>query len=245
MPIAVVIPAYNEAATLSTIVRRTLEYIDHVVVVDDGSNDDTATQAATAGAVVLRQSKNQGKGAALWRGMCYVMNQGAKAIITLDADGQHCPEDIPRLVAAHKNQTDRVIIAARLKNRECAPPLRRFANQTADFWVSWAAGCPIQDSQSGFRLYPAALIRALPPPHGWRQGFVFESEALIEAAYHNFFPVAVSVKTIYPEIARSSHYLPWRDTSRIVVMVAGKLLKRGMYPIGLLRSLALIPIQRT
>ncbi len=242
MTVAVVIPAYNEAATIADIVRRARQQIEPVIVVDDGSRDDTAAQAEASGAVILRQTTNQGKGASLWRGMHYAVEQGAEAIVTLDADGQHRPEDIPKLLAAWQRWPGRPIIAARLEHRECAPPLRRFANGMADFWVSWAAGCPISDTQSGFRLYPAEFLRRATGPEKGRHGFAFESALLIQAGYWRCYPKVVAIETLYPTQARPSHYRPWRDTLRIVNLVAWSLLKRGMYPVGLLRSLRLLPL---
>ncbi|MCP5195612.1 MAG: glycosyltransferase family 2 protein [Gammaproteobacteria bacterium] len=240
MSIAIVIPAYNEAATIADIAGRARQQSETVIVVDDGSGDDTADQAEATGAYVLRQPLNRGKGAALWRGMQAALAGGADAVITLDADGQHDPEDIPKLLEAHRRQPDRLIIAARLEHRERAPPLRRFANGMADFWVSWAAGCPIRDTQSGFRLYPAALLRKLSPLRNERRGFVFESELLIRAAQHGHYPASVAIATVYPAQGRPSHYRPWRDTLRITAMVAWELIKRGLYPLGLLRSLGLL-----
>ncbi len=240
--IAVVIPAYNEAATIAGIVHRARQQIETVLVIDDGSGDDTAAQAEQAGAKVLRQPVNQGKGAALWRGMQEALALGAAAVISLDADGQHRPEDIPKLLEAWRRQPDRLIIAARLECRESAPRLRRFANGMADFWVSWAAGYPIRDTQSGFRLYPAAFLRKLTPPRNSGCGFVFESALLIQATHCGYPPAAVVIETLYLPQSRLSHYQPWRDTWRITVMVAKELLKRGLYPLGLLRSLGLWPV---
>jgi glycosyltransferase involved in cell wall biosynthesis len=242
MPVTVVIPAYNEAATIANIVRRARQYVATVMVVDDGSRDDTAEQAQAAGARVMRQPVNRGKGAALWRGMQDALAQGANAVITLDADGQHCPEDIPKLLEAYRRQPDNLIIAARIEHRDRAPPLRRFANGMADFWVSWAAGCPIRDTQSGFRLYPAVLLRKLPPLKNDRHGFVFESELLIQAAHQGYYPAMVAIATLYHSQGRSSYYRPWRDTLRIIAMVAWELVRRGLYPLGLLRSLGLWPL---
>lgn len=242
MTVSVVMPAYNEAATIAEIVRRARQQIERVIVVDDGSGDDTAAQAEASGAVVLRQATNRGKGASLWRGMHYAVERGADAVITLDADGQHRPEDIPKLLAAHRRWPGRPIIAARLERRECAPPLRRFANGMADFWVSWAAGCPIADTQSGFRLYPAELLRRVAGPEKGRRGFAFESALLIEAGRQGRYPLAVAIETIYHPHGRPSHYRPWRDTLRIVDLVARSLFRRGMYPVGLLRSIRLLPL---
>ena len=240
MAMIVVIPAYNEAATIAGIVHRARQQVTTVLVIDDGSSDDTAAQAESAGATVLRQPDNQGKGAALWRGMQAALALDAKAVITLDADGQHRPEDIPKLLDAWRRQPDRLIIAARLAHRESAPRVRRFANGMADFWVSWAAGYPIRDTQSGFRLYPAALLQKLPPPPSAGCGFVFESALLIQATHCGYLPTAVVIEALYLPQSRQSHYRPWRDTWRITVMVAKELLKRGLYPLGLLRSLGLL-----
>ena len=242
MTVAVVIPAYNEAATIADIVRRARQQVERVIVVDDGSGDDTAARAEAAGAVVLRQADNRGKGASLWRGMRYAVERGADAVVTLDADGQHRPEDIPKLLAASRRWPGRPIIAARLERRAAAPPLRRFANGMADFWVSWAAGCPIPDTQSGFRLYPTEFLRRATGPEKGRRGFAFESALLIQAGRQRRYPEVVAIETIYPAHARPSHYRPWRDTLRIVDLVAWSLLKRGFYPAGLLRSLRLLPL---
>ena len=242
MTVAVVIPAYNEAATIADIVRRARDQTEKVIVVDDGSRDDTAARAEEAGAEVLRQAANQGKGASLWRGMRYAVERGAAAVIALDADGQHRPEDIPKLLTAHRHWPGRPIIAARLERRECAPPLRRFANGMADFWVSWAAGCPIPDTQSGFRLYPAEFLRRADGPEKGRRGFAFESALLIQAGRQGRYPIAVAIETIYYPQGRPSHYRPWRDTLRIVGLVARSLFGRGMYPAGLPRSLRLLPL---
>ena len=242
MAIAVVIPAYNEAATIAAIVHRARRQVEPVIVVDDGSRDATAVQAEAAGAVVVRQPTNQGKGASLWRGMQTALAQGAEAVITLDADGQHRPEDIPKLLDARQRWPDCPILAARLTCREAAPPLRRFANGMADFWVSWAAGCPIPDTQSGFRLYPAEFLRQASGPEPERRGFAFESALLMQAGRQRRYPKVVVIETIYHPQGRPSHYRPWRDTLRIVDLVAWSLLRRGLYPLGLLRSLRLLPL---
>ncbi|MFO1433504.1 MAG: glycosyltransferase family 2 protein [Candidatus Competibacteraceae bacterium] len=237
--VAVVIPAYNEAATIADIVRRSRRQVDWIIVVDDGSDDATAAHLKDLPAMVIRHQENQGKAASLRDGMQLALAQGAKAVLTLDADGQHCPEDIPRLLAAGRCSPAAVIIAARLQGREQSPWSRRFANKMADFWISWAAGCPIPDTQSGFRLYPAAVCR-LPVAHERRHGFVFESEILIEAARNGYYPKAVPIAARYSRQGRRSYYRPLCDTVRITRMVAWKLLARGLYPQGLLRSLGLL-----
>jgi len=235
--VAVVIPAHNEAATIADIARRALAFVEPVIIVDDGSSDDTAARVREPGVILLRNGVNQGKAASLWRGMQCALAAGAEAVITLDGDGQHCPEDIPRLLAAATLHPHRIVIGARLRGRANAPWPRLFANRCADFWISWAAGHRIFDSQSGFRLYPAALLESVDIAHDRAHGFVFESEILIEAARLGFLSTQVRIDSIYSASSRASHYRAVADTWHITRMVAWKLMRRGLYPRGLVRIL--------
>ena len=235
---AVVVPACNEAATIADVAARALAVAATVIVVDDGSSDGTRERLAGLPVVLLRNERNQGKGASLWRGMQHALALGAEGVVTLDGDGQHAPEDVPRLVRAAREHPDDVVIGARLIGREAAPRARRMANRVADFCIGWAAGQPLDDSQSGFRVYPAALLARLDVPHGPTRGFVFESEALIAAARAGVRIRSVAIAAVYPKSARPSHFRPVVDVARIGRMVAWQLLRRGMYPAGLYRSLA-------
>ncbi len=237
IPVTVVIPAYNEAATIRDLARRVLQHTSQLIVVDDGSSDGTADQLADLPLTLIRHQENRGKAASLHDGMQAAVNQGAKCVITLDGDGQHVPEDIPKLYASWEANPKHLIIGARLQNREQAPNARRRANNFADFWISWAAGCRIHDSQSGLRLYPADAIQSVFVSHSRERGFVFESEYLIEAAKKGFGFSTVPVESRYPQQARASHFRPVADITRIVLMVAGKLIANGMYPMGLYRVL--------
>ena len=161
--LAIVIPAYNEAATIAAIVCRCRQIPGSpaIFVVDDGSHDETAAIAAQHGAIVLRHVVNLGKGAALMRGMRAGVDAGADHVVTLDGDGQHRPEDVPRLLAAAARWPDRIVIGSRRNAQTNAPRARVVANRVADFWISWAARHPIDDSQCGFRLYPVEALRRL------------------------------------------------------------------------------------
>ena len=195
---------------------------------------------------MLRHAENQGKGASLLDGMRYALAQRAACVVTLDGDGQHRPEDLPRLLACGQSWPGRVVIGSRRASGRAAPRARFIANRVADFWVSWAARHPIDDSQSGFRVYPAELLRLITARAALARGFAFESEILIEAARLGFHTAAVDIATIYGSaLRRPSHFRPVADITRIVLMVAGKLLAWGMDPIGLWRSLTLPRVRDT
>ena len=235
--LGVIVPAFNEARTIRDVVRRALRMEPWVIVVDDGSTDGTAEALAGLAVTVLRNERNCGKAASLMRGMDHALALGAQALITLDADGQHRPEDIPLLVAAHREDPQALVIGSRLHDRANIPRARYLANRFANFWIAWAAGQPIADSQSGFRLYPAAQLRELRRRTEPAPGFVFESEILIEAARRGARLTDVPVAAIYPERARRSYFRPVLDIARIARMVAWKLISRGFCVSGLIRSL--------
>ena len=241
---AAVIPVYNEAATIRRVVESALKETSRVIVVDDGSDDHSAEQLEGLKVTLLRNSENMGKGYSLQLGLQHALSLDAEAVITLDGDAQHDPAEISRLLQEAAAQPERIIIAARLKQRENAPRLRLFANKFADFWISWAAGYPVVDSQSGFRLYPRKALESVHVQVSRERGFVFESEILIEAARHRIYSISVPVESIYRTGGRDSHYRPWTDTWRIVCMIAGRLLSRRLYLRGLFQAIHLMPDPR-
>jgi glycosyltransferase involved in cell wall biosynthesis len=236
MNVWVVIPAYNEVSTIRDVAARALAQCANVVVVDDGSADGTSQALTGLGATVLRNEANQGKAASLCRGIAHACERGAKAVVTLDADGQHCPEDIPRFVEAAQRAPGHIVIGSRMQHANAFPRKRLFGNKFANFWISWAAGYFIEDSQSGFRLYPAALFSKVAVPHGRERSFVFESEILIEAARRAVFSIPISISAIYHPAARASHFHSVLDVVRITRMVAWKLFSRALYLQGFVRA---------
>ncbi len=224
--LAVLIPAYNESATIAEVARRACQAAPWVIVIDDGSTDGTGERLRGLPVDLLRNESNQGKAAALWRGAQHAIAQGADGLITLDGDGQHRPEDIPRLLDVARRQPGDLVVAARALHPEAAPLVRRLANHVADFWISIAAGYPVRDSQSGFRYYPADVFQSVHVRHDRPHGFVLESEILIEAAMISVRAHTVVIDTIYDRGARRSHFRPVLDTLRITRMVAAKVLRR-------------------
>jgi glycosyltransferase involved in cell wall biosynthesis len=229
----VVIPAYNEAPTVHDVAARAQQYCRNVIVVDDGSTDGTPAILADLKITLLRNEENLGKAGSLWRGFQYAIAQGAVGVVTLDADGQHAPEETPLFVAASLGNPDALVIGARRRDQRKTSFWRYAANRIADFWVGWAAGVHLQDSQSGFRLYPASLLRTIVVKTDKSRSFVFESEILIEASRRGVVCGHVPITVTPRSGLRSSHFLPMLDILRITRMVAWKILSRGFYPKGL------------
>lgn len=229
----VVIPAYNEAATVRDVAMRARQQCANVVVVDDGSADSTFRSVAGLDVTVLRNEKNCGKAGSLSRGFGHALAHGAIGVITLDADGQHAPEEIPSFMKQSLNDPNALLVGARRRDQRRALFWRYVANWIADFWIGWAAGQPIEDSQSGFRLYPAGLLREVTLEYDRSRSFVFESEILIEAARRGFQCRNVSVTVAPRSGPRPSHFRPVLDILKITRMVAWKLLSRGMFLQGL------------
>jgi glycosyltransferase involved in cell wall biosynthesis len=232
-----VIPAYNEAATIRDVVERTLGYARSVIVVDDGSVDGTAKQLAGLPVTVLVNERNLGKAASIWRGAEAAFASGASSIVTIDGDGQHNPEDLRRIFHAAALRPNAIVIGARLHARATIPKVRYCANRFANFWIAWAAGQPIGDSQSGFRYYPESVFRTLDVRHGRWSSFVFESEVLIAASRAGIDILCVPISVRYANPARASHFRPVADIAKIAVMIAGRLIRTGFNLRGLLRSL--------
>jgi glycosyltransferase involved in cell wall biosynthesis len=221
--IAVVVPALNEALRIRGVVEGALAHCPRVIVVDDGSDDDTVAQLAGLPVTLLRHARRMGKGASLRDGFREALRQGARAVLTMDGDGQHSADDIPRMLAAANRYPGHVVIGARLRRRSQKPLLRRLANEFGDWGLAWGTGYQIADSQSGQRLYPAA-VAALDDVPG--EDFVFEAQIMISAARRlGTRCVSVPIESRYKcvhsqEQFRASHFRPlrdlWRITSHIV-----------------------------
>ena len=223
--VAVVIPALNEALRIRGVVEGALQYCDRVIVVDDGSDDDTLARIADLPVEVLRHAQRRGKGASLRDGFQAALRQGCRAVLTMDGDGQHAPEDMPRLIDAANAWPEHVVIGARLRKRSQQPLYRRVANEFGDWGIAWATGYQIADCQSGQRLYPAAIAALRDVPG---EDFVFEAQILISAARElGTRCVSVPIESRYKSVHsaeefRPSHFKPLRDFSRITRHIIGQ-----------------------
>ncbi len=201
MDVVALIPAYQEATRIGPVIEAARRHLP-VVVVDDGSRDDTATVAEAAGATVLRQHPNEGKGAALRMGFRHALGSGCPAVVTLDADGQHDPDEIPLFLQAWEARAAPLIIGQRTFRE--MPPTRRLANELGTRTFSWAVGRHIADNQSGYRLIAAGLMHRLLESR--ETGFEFEVEMITTAIRAGMDIDWVPIRTIYA--GETSHIRP-------------------------------------
>lgn len=231
---AVVIPVYNHAATVVDVVRRAMGLGLPVIVVDDGSTDATAERiGGIRGARVLRHRSNRGKGAALMTGFAALAGSAGWAV-TLDADGQHEPEDARGLIRAIPAEQRPIVVGRRLGMQGAEVPwTSRFGRGFSNFWVRMAGGPAVADSQSGFRVYPLPECLHLGVES---RRFQFEVEILVKARWHQIpvieSPVSVSYR---PGTPRISHFHPFFDFLRNFGMFTRLITRRVLRP-GSLRE---------
>jgi glycosyltransferase involved in cell wall biosynthesis len=224
--VAAAIPAYQAAASVADVVRRTRALCDHVLVVDDGSDDATGRVAAASGARVLRHPRNLGKGRALRTAFSDLFARGFAAVLTLDADGQHVPEQIPRLLEAMAGGAD-LVIGSRERLFALMHPVRRASNRWSSRAISCFAGRPFADVQSGFRVYTRSLVDRTGFPES---RFDAESAVVVRAARLGLRVVCVPVDLGFPDGRITSHYRPVVDSLRIASAVVRARLQAGARP---------------
>ena len=212
MSTAVLIPAYDAAPSVADVVARARAVLPAVLVVDDGSRDGTAEAARAAGAEVVSHPVNRGKGAALVTGFRALFARGASRVVTVDADGQHLPEEIPVLVAAGDAAGADLVLGTRDHLFAAMSGTRRTANRLSSLAISWAAGRSLSDVQTGFRLYSRRVVEATGFPEG---RFDAESAVVVRAARLGFVIAAVPVRLAFADGRTTSHFRPLVDSLRI------------------------------
>lgn len=206
------IPAYNEAGSIADVVRAARQHVATVVVIDDGSLDDTAAVAEAAGATVLRHSANKGKGGAIITALEYFAKSGKTYGILLDADGQHDPEEIPTFLETASLTGAAIVCGTRMSDTKDMPRIRLWTNRVTSWITGKLARQRVIDSQCGYRLLTRAV---LPDLKLATANFETETEMLIQAGRAGHVIASLPVRTIYKP-GRVSRIRPWRDTVRFL-----------------------------
>jgi glycosyltransferase involved in cell wall biosynthesis len=215
--ICVLVPTYNNARTLDGVLTSLLEYTDQIVVVNDGSTDETANIIAHYPQIKnFGYPDNRGKGYALQFGFKNAMEAGYKYAITMDSDGQHFAKDLPVFLNKLTDNPDAIIIGARNMDQASVPGKSSFGNKFSNFWFQVETGLKLKDTQSGYRLYPISSLQKF---NFYTNKFEFEIEVLVRSAWGGIQITEVPVQVFYAEKSeRVSHFRPFRDFSRISVL---------------------------
>ena len=214
----VIVPTYNNEATIADVLRRVQAYTRNIIVVNDGSTPATMDAIRTLEQLpeIVDYTPNKGKGYALKMGFRRALELGYRYAVTIDSDGQHFPEDIPAVMDCHTANKDALIVGARNLTADNMPSKNTFANKFSNFWFRLQTGIRLEDTQSGFRLYPLERISLRWPI---TPRYEAELEFLVFAAWRGVPVVSVPVRVWYPpEGERVSHFRPFRDFSRITVL---------------------------
>lgn len=213
----VIIPTFNNGGTVGSVIQDVLQYTQHVIVVNDGSTDNTGEiLKAIRGIHVISYTKNRGKGWALRKAFKVAFDKGYRTAITMDADGQHFAQDLILFIDKLKNEADVIIMGARNMNHESVPGKSSFGHKFSNFWFKLETGINCPDTQTGFRSYPLHRL------HGMRfysVKYEFEIEVIVRAAWKGIKFDAVPIKVYYaPKETRISHFRPFKDFTRISIL---------------------------
>jgi len=234
----VIIPTYNNAATLAGVIEGVAAYSDHIIVVNDGSTDNTIEIAQGFPSVqLISYPKNIGKGWALRKAFAYAVEKGYRYGISIDSDGQHFAKDLPAFINKIDEQQDAIIIGARNMDQASVPGGSSFGNRFSNFWFWAETGISAPDTQSGYRLYPLLPLKNV---SFITRKYEFEIEVLVRAAWKGINIESVPVTVYYaPKETRVSHFRPYKDFLRISLLNTVLVLISFLYikPRDLIRTL--------
>lgn len=208
MNVCALIPAFGEAATIAEVVTGVRPHVQAVVVVDDGSKDDTAARAEAAGARVVRHAENRGKGHAVRSGLAVILAEPFTHVLLMDGDGQHRPDDVDKLLEAARTTGADLVVGERIFDKTQMPRSRYYSNTIGSRALSSFIGSSIKDSQSGFRLIRCEALRSITLT---ATGYEIETEMLIKLARRGVRMTSVPVTLSY---GAKSKLRPVRDTTR-------------------------------
>lgn len=216
--VCVIIPTYNNASSILRVIEQTMEYCSHVIVVCDGSTDNTLQLLDTyAGKIeIISYATNRGKGYALSRAFALAGAKGYRHAITLDADGQHYPDEIPRFVKVMEEHPDALIVGSRSLEQENMPRENTFANRFSNFWFTLQTFERLPDTQTGYRLYPLYRMQKM---RFFTNRYETELEILVRLAWKGIPVIPLPIKVFYaPAGERVTHFRKGRDFLRISLL---------------------------
>ncbi|WP_141226168.1 DUF2062 domain-containing protein [Flavobacterium fluvii] len=213
--ICVIVPTYNNHKTLKRVLDSVLLYTANIIVVNDGSTDETSRILEDYQQLAqIHFPKNSGKGMALRKGFKEAIRLGYDYAITIDSDGQHFASDIPNFVSELSNDSPLLLIGSRNMMQEGVPKKSSFGNKFSNFWFWFETGTRLEDTQSGFRLYPLKHI----PKNYFTNKFEFEIEVIVRSAWKGIQVKNIPIKVLYDPTERVSHFRPFQDFTRISVL---------------------------
>lgn len=215
LKVCILIPTYNNARTLKRVIDSVLEYSPYVIIVNDGSTDATSEILKNyQNLTQIHHPKNSGKGMALRNGFKKALELGYDHAITIDSDGQHFAENIPDFIAEIEANGEKLLIGSRNMKQEGVPGKSSFGNNFSNFWFWFETGIRLEDTQSGYRLYP---IRKIPKKY-FTNKFEFEIEVIVRSAWKGIPVKNIPIKILYDPKERVSHFRPFKDFTRISIL---------------------------
>ena len=215
--VCILVPTYNNAGTLKSILQELLDYTRQIIVVNDGSTDNTSEILEEYKSIeIISHENNQGKGYALRSGFKMAVSMGFNYAISIDSDGQHFPDDLPSFLDQFPLDENTILIGSRNMSQDGVPNKSSFGNRFSNFWFHLETGISLPDTQSGYRLYPTRIFKEMT---FYTKKFEFEIEVLVRAAWKglNIAPVPIKVRYLSKE-ERVSHFRPFTDFLRISLL---------------------------
>ena len=235
----VIIPTYNNEKTLAKVIAEANSYSEHIMVVNDGSTDSTSTVLKQFDFITIcHYPKNRGKGFALRTGFKKAVEMGFDYALTIDSDGQHFPSDIPLFAEKAAEHPNTLLVGSRNLKQENMPGKNTFANRFSNFWFQLETGQKLDDTQSGFRLYPLQKIKDI---RFYTKKYEFELEVLVRSAWKGVPIISLPIHVFYaPKEERVSHFKPFRDFARISLLNTILVLMTVFWikPFGFIRNLS-------
>jgi glycosyltransferase involved in cell wall biosynthesis len=211
----VIVPTYNNHKTLKKVLDSVLDFTPNVIIINDGSTDSTPEILKSYSELTqIHHPENLGKGRALRNGFRKAIEMKFEYAITIDSDGQHFASDIPNFIAEIQNEPNSLLIGSRNMTQENVPKKSSFGNKFSNFWFKFETGIKLEDTQSGFRLYPLNLI----PKKFYTNKFEFEIEVIVRSAWKGITVKNIPIQVLYDPAERVSHFRPFRDFTRISIL---------------------------